>query len=430
MMNEVPLNVYVLLVTIRTASDNVEREYCAAMKIQSWFRGERVRAYLRYLHECATLIQKCYRGHLGRKLYRRRLKERLKEIHEEYYDTMAARIQKTWKGYYVRKYMFDYYAQKEYLAGLTLKNEQVLQELSEYREKMKEGEQSSLEEKEQLAFQEEAKKKHYMLSTETARGPYYPGNKTEPLPLEVEMRRVKPDLTSPRRQKSLSQQTSFNPRVRTHPLNLLPLSPDATSSIFHEVDAATWYTVSTRDFGKLGTGMGESAISWQFGRHLLDKPPDASQGTYDGYSGNTVQLPPVRPKVQGPFKYPEEVLRLKYKPLQPTLRVATDFKSVETARAELKAEEWRQRVIDEKFVPFSKEHHKYQPLLHTRSPYEKPHYGTKHFREEDITKNMSQKTFRTLVPRIPLFDQADIGYKTFRTLVPRIPLFDQADIGY
>ena len=81
-------------------------------------------------------------------------------------------------GYYVRKYMFDYYAQKEYLAGLTLKNEQVLQELSEYREKMKEGEQSSLEEKEQLAFQEEAKKKHYMLSTETARGPYYPGNKT------------------------------------------------------------------------------------------------------------------------------------------------------------------------------------------------------------------------------------------------------------
>ena len=55
-------------------------------------------------------------------------------------------------------------------------------------------------------------------------------------------------------------------------------------------------------------------------------------------------------RVQGPFKYPEEVLRLKYKPLQPTLRVATDFKSVEAARAELKAEEWRQRVIDEKCV--------------------------------------------------------------------------------
>ena len=41
-------------------------------------------------------------------------------------------------------------------------------------------------------------------------------------------------------------------------------------------------------------------------------------------------------------------MRQKYKPLQPTLRVATDFDSVEVARAELKAEEWRQRVIDDK----------------------------------------------------------------------------------
>ena len=96
---------------------------------------------------------------------------------------------------------------------------------------------------------------------------------SEPLPLEVEMRKVKPSLTSPRHQKSIPPLASFNSRLRTHPFRLLPLSPDATSSIFHEVDAATWYTVSTRDFGKLGAGLGESAVSWQFGRHLLDKYP-------------------------------------------------------------------------------------------------------------------------------------------------------------
>ena len=87
------------------------------------------------------------------------------------------------------------------------------------------------------------------------------------------MRKVKPSLTSPRHQKSIPPLASFNSRLRTHPFRLLPLSPDATSSIFHEVDAATWYTVSTRDFGKLGAGLGESAVSWQFGRHLLDKYP-------------------------------------------------------------------------------------------------------------------------------------------------------------
>ena len=35
---------------------------------------------------------------------------------------------------------------------------------------------------------------------------------------------------------------------------------------------------------------------------------------------------------QGPFKKPEEVIRQKFRPLQPTLRVATAYDSVETAR--------------------------------------------------------------------------------------------------
>ena len=80
-------------------------------------------------------------------------------------------------GYFVRKYVFNYYAQKEYLMGLAVKNEQVRKELSEHEEKMKEAEQRLMEEKERLTFEEEAKRKHYMLSTETARGPYFPTNR-------------------------------------------------------------------------------------------------------------------------------------------------------------------------------------------------------------------------------------------------------------
>jgi len=45
-------------------------EYNAAVKIQSWYRGVRVRSYLKYLHEKATLVQKIWRGHFGRKIYR------------------------------------------------------------------------------------------------------------------------------------------------------------------------------------------------------------------------------------------------------------------------------------------------------------------------------------------------------------------------
>ena len=61
--------------------------------------------------------------------------------------------------------------------GLAVKNEQVQKELSEYEEKMRETEQRLVEEKERLTFEEEAKRKHYMLSTETAHGPYFPTNR-------------------------------------------------------------------------------------------------------------------------------------------------------------------------------------------------------------------------------------------------------------
>ena len=85
---------------------------------------------------------------------------------------------------------------------------------------------------------------------------------------------------------------------------------------------------------------------------------DLSQETYEGLlvsrmanlTRDTLQLPPLRKKVQGPFRAPEEVLRQRYKPLQPTLRVATAYDSVEAARHELRQEEWRGRVVEERWV--------------------------------------------------------------------------------
>lgn len=41
-------------------------------------------------------------------------------------------IQRAWRGYYVRKYVFDYHAQKQYLSELRKKNEAVRQRLAEY----------------------------------------------------------------------------------------------------------------------------------------------------------------------------------------------------------------------------------------------------------------------------------------------------------
>ena len=51
--------------------------------------------------------------------------------------------------------------------------------------------------------------------------------------------------------------------------------------------------------------------------------------------------------LQGPFRKPESVQQQRYKPFQPTLRVSTDFYSLEKAREIMKAEEWVTRLNDD-----------------------------------------------------------------------------------
>ena len=62
------------------------------------------------------------------------------------------------------------------MRGLAIKNEATRQELARYAEKKHEMELSAEEERQREAFREEAERKHYMLSTETARGPYFPSH--------------------------------------------------------------------------------------------------------------------------------------------------------------------------------------------------------------------------------------------------------------
>ena len=61
--------------------------------------------------------------------------------------------------------------------------------------------------------------------------------------------------------------------------------------------------------------------------HLLESVRDDIRRDKTG----TTRLPPLVP-VQGPFKDPAKVLWQKVKPLEPTVRVASDYKSVEIAR--------------------------------------------------------------------------------------------------
>ncbi|NXI47856.1 SPT17 protein, partial [Galbula dea] len=329
----------------RSADEDRKIKYKAAVKIQSWFRGCRVRAYLRYLTKMVILIQKWWRGYRSRRYFRKLVETAYFIMKMNFYNEMAVRIQKSWRGYYVRKYIHNYYALREYLEGISLNNKIVRSELQEYAE-MKENEEKRKDlEKKEREKKYQARKMHYLLSTEQIAGIYNSPFRKSPHPMELLLRNSKP--LSHRRQQTKSP----------------------------------------------------------FACELCHSPTCTRLPTFS----TAQPLPPIgRQKPQGPFRDPAEVLRQRSKPVEPTFRVAASIDSlIEMAREEMKWEEWKSHIHDKKFLPFSLYHknEKYEPSVLRAGKYSREAYGTKHFREVQPEKWVADKDFQTVLPSIVLFQK-------------------------
>ncbi|EFN86100.1 Spermatogenesis-associated protein 17, partial [Harpegnathos saltator] len=93
--------------------------------IQAWFRGVVTRAHLRRLHECATTLQRHWRGYRTRILARRYLIEHVHQMWQDYYDSMATRIQAIWRGYWARKTRANVVQLRRWLRAVYAKNDEV-----------------------------------------------------------------------------------------------------------------------------------------------------------------------------------------------------------------------------------------------------------------------------------------------------------------
>ncbi|CAL1526888.1 unnamed protein product [Lymnaea stagnalis] len=315
-------------------------EFAAAVKIQSWFRAVRVRAYLKYLNKCATRIQKVWRGYLGRRFCRVLLKNTLFIMKLNHYNKMACRVQKTWRGYYARKYVFNYHSRKRYLEALHVKNELIRSELAEFAEHQSLARKREEEKSEKQRKEYEARKHHYLVSTAVKPGIY--NSPFLPYPTETEflLRNVQPLA----HQKKKIDYCNFDPTC----------------------------------------------------------------ARYNSQVPKT--LPPLVKKPQGPFREPDEVQKQRYKPFRPTLRVATEFYSLEKARKQLKEEEWVTRLNDNILQPFTHRTVAYEPLLYTSSKFGPVKYGTRFFREEFPENFIFSQDFKSQVPPIPLFDRLNDTY--------------------
>ncbi|KAI4578113.1 hypothetical protein MJG53_010968 [Ovis ammon polii x Ovis aries] len=310
-----------------------KKENDAAVKIQSWFRGCQVRAYIRYLHRVATIIQKQWRGYLGRQQYQAIVKLAYYTMKMNLYNAMAVRIQRRWRGYKIRKYCFNYYYLKEYLKAVSETNDAIRFKLSAWFNK-------SFHKLDQILLdtghpprpppppptppppRDDGLFQDGLLSMLTIPGIYNSPFRKDPDPWELRLQKAKP---------------------LTHRL------PEVKRE--HSVCLSDWLAcTSARSFPRSGI------------------------------------LPPIdRKRCQGPFRDISEVLEQRYKPLEPTLRVAEPIDGLTEARAQLQKQEWARNVNDNMFLPFSSYHKnkKYVPTMHLSSKYGPDAYGTQHFRDEN-----------------------------------------------
>ncbi|XP_039553930.1 spermatogenesis-associated protein 17 [Passer montanus] len=339
--------------TNRAIDEDRKIQYKAAVKIQRWFRACSVRAYLRHLRKMAILIQKWWRGYLRRKYFREVVERAYFIKKQKFYNEMAVRIQKTWRGYYVRKYIHNFYALKKYLNAVSLNNKLVRHELQKYAE-MKENEEKMKDlEKKEKEKKYQAQKMHYLLSTEQIPGIYNSPFRKSPDPMELLLRQSKP-LTHRKQQVKI------------------PLADEL------------------------------------YGWPTCKEPP--------AFVTSLPLLPADRQKPQGPFRNPAEVLRQRYKPVEPTLRVRESMYSPPAkARESTLGKEWRNPIHDNEFLPFSsyhKNYEKYEPSLFKSGKYGQEAYGTKHFREVYPKKWIADKDFETLFSSIALFEKFGKTYSS------------------
>ena len=82
-----------------------------------------------------------------------------------YFNLMAKKIQKVWRGYDSRRHIFDFYKQREYLAQVAEANERMRRELDDHYAKTNEAELRARFEREKRRQEATALRQHHLVST-------------------------------------------------------------------------------------------------------------------------------------------------------------------------------------------------------------------------------------------------------------------------
>jgi len=147
-----------------------ERETKAAIKIQARCRGVMTRNRKRSLTDSVNLIQRMFRGHLGRKRFGEYQRVKARAEREEFFYKAAAVIQRIWRGYAVRKFTCDFYGRKRWLENVLKVSEDLRVEMQEKYLQQLQDEEAKAQMEYMNRFRTDIKGKHHLTSTRARPG--------------------------------------------------------------------------------------------------------------------------------------------------------------------------------------------------------------------------------------------------------------------
>lgn len=208
------------------ASDNSATEKAAIIKVQSVYRGSKVRDRWHAVLHNALLVQRLSRGWLARVRTRALRLERTMALNTVFFHHCASVIQKFFRGWWSRRYLHDYYGRKGYLEKVAKRGDWTKEYLRRHHENKVAEAKAEEETQMRQEFDNLAGELHHLVSTKSIAGVYNPPyNDVLPKAFEKPIEQHLRDSCKVRLPKSLRR-----PRHRSTPHGVasggyLPTSP-------------------------------------------------------------------------------------------------------------------------------------------------------------------------------------------------------------
>jgi hypothetical protein len=147
-------------------------EAAAAVAIERVHRGATVRGWKTGMVAASIQVQRVFRGYLGRNKAKAANAHRIKQARLGFFHYQASIVQKSFRGYYSRRYYHDFFARKAYIQEVIIKSEKLRTELANHRQKLLERDARSQEDRAREEFSRVTENLHHLLSTKCQPGIY------------------------------------------------------------------------------------------------------------------------------------------------------------------------------------------------------------------------------------------------------------------